>query len=157
MSPFDRRAFLKSLFATAATSAPASALLRRPSSMLGADITLPPAITLEVGEQQLRIGRRPVTFQNFLRTGTEWTAATLPSSLITGASFDLELTDARRDGNKLLLRGRGQAKGLDQRPVEYEWNSEIWSQAGKEGDPWIRFRTTLELPAPIQLQSGRTG
>ncbi len=153
MSSFDRRLFLKGLFATAASSAPASPLLRHPSSTLAADTTVPAVITLDVGEQQLRVSKAPLTFQNFLRTGTIWKAATLPSSLIIGASFDLQLSDARRDGDRLLLKGRGEAKGLEKNSVEYEWNSEIWSQAESGGNSWIRFRTTLDLPAPIQLQN----
>src|SRR5258707_7188568 len=80
MNILNRRGFVKTILATAATSSPAFAALNGGLSFptfADADSSL---TNLESGTQQLRLSPvgTPLTFQNFVRAEGEWKPATLP-------------------------------------------------------------------------------
>ena len=162
MNVLNRRIFVKTLLATAASSSPAYAAFHK-------GIFAPPveaedtsaSVTIESGNQRLRISPEgaPLTYQNFLRVGNsnnnDWKAATLAGvPLVTGASFPLAASRVRHDGSRVRCEGNADAEGLDGKPLKYDWDAEIESIAlgDDHSDPWVRFRTTLHLPAPLRLQ-----
>ncbi|HXN00024.1 MAG TPA: hypothetical protein VN982_16265 [Candidatus Dormibacteraeota bacterium] len=114
---------------------------------------------LEHGSQQLRISPAgsPLAFQNFLRIGDEWKAATLPNNpFIVGNSFSLVTSRIKSEDCRIRCEGEGQAEGLDGKGLTYAWDSEINASSLVADAPWFRFRTTLHLPAPVRLQQ-KTG
>ena len=167
MTEFDRRGFMKKLLVAGVAAVPAYSVFpkiaRGPLSLLA----LPSSSeNLESGSQQLRISPAgsPLTFQNFLRSGSEWKAATLLNNpFIAGPSFALVTSHVRREGSSILCEGDGKAESLDRRTLSYTWNSEISAikpVSGTDGGSpsedsdacWFRFRTTLHLPAPMHLR-----
>ncbi len=155
MSEINRRGFVKTVLASAA----GIVILQETSSPLFAFGTEDPASNyhiLEAGEQQLRVSPAGglLSFQNFLRSGSEWKPSTLASvPVITGPSFPLNTIQVTQQAGKLLCQGDATAQGQDGKPLQYKWHTEIESQKRGEND-WLRFRTTLHLPAPIKLQQG---
>ena len=160
MTPPNRRFFVKTLLA-AAGAAPAYARLHKnivlpfAGSKTSADDIL--SINLDSGTQQLRISPEgsPLSFQNFLRAAEEWKPSTLAAvPFVSGASFPLITRHIKRDGSTVRCEGQASAQGVDGNPLHYDWNAEI-SASGVSGSehahPWIRFRTTLHLPAPLKL------
>ena len=160
MNQFSRRGFVKTMLATAAGATPACSTLRG-SVIPSVFESLPDSnsVVLENGGQQLRLSPvgTPLAFQNFLRVGDEWKPSTLADiPFVTGASFPLVASQVRRDGPGVVCEGKATAKGLDGRQLEYRWTAEISALANNHSEPWFRFQTTLQLPAPILLrQDGR--
>jgi len=160
MNVLSRRIFLRTLLATAASSSPAYAALHK--GFLAPSLVLDDAsahVTLESGNQRLRISPAgaPLTYQNFLRladgNSTQWKPATLAGvPLITGASFPLVASRVQQDGLRVRCGGNAGAEGLDGKPMKYAWDAEITALGDDHPDPWLRFRTTLHLPAPLRLQ-----
>src|SRR5436309_454519 len=155
MSKFNRRRFMKTLLVTAVGAVPAYP--RSPARIVlpSFDSDLPTLSTsLENGSQQLRISPTgsPLTFQNFLRVGDEWKAATLANNaVITGTSFPLVTSRVRREGSTVFCQGKGNAEGLNGKGLSYGWESEITALNHGDDARWFRFRTTLHLPAPVKL------
>jgi hypothetical protein len=162
MSILDRRIFVKTLLATAASSSRAYAAFHkgiRDSPVEAEDASN--SVTIESGNQRLRISPEgaPLTYQSFLRVGdgssNNWKPATLDGvPLITGASFPLVASRVRHEGSRVRCEGNARAQGLDGKPLKYDWHAEAEIAALGEShpDPWIRFRMTLHLPAPLKLQ-----
>src|SRR5450755_1520713 len=160
MNVLNRRIFVKTLLAAAASSSAASSS----SAAYGAlrrGIALSPVAednsgaSIEFGDQRLRVSAAgmPITYQNFLRIGTDWKPATLAGvPLVTGASFALVTSRLQSEGLRVLCEGNAEAVGLDGKPLKYDWDAEITAIGGDHADPWIRFRTTLHLRAPLRLQ-----
>jgi hypothetical protein len=98
-----------------------------------------------------------LSFQNYLRVGEDWKATSLAGMpLVTGASFLWTSDRVARAGDGIRCHGQGSGVGRDRRPVRYEWDAEISAWKGAAEYPWIRFRTTLHLPAALRLHaSGR--
>ena len=46
------------------------------------------------------------------------------------------------------------AQGLDGKSLEYGWQADIRALSLEHTEAWFRFRTSLQLPAPIRLQQG---
>jgi hypothetical protein len=155
MTLHDRRFFMKTLLVTAASASPACAALHEAAkhSRGGAGTVTNPS-TLEAGNQQLRFSGlgQPFTYQNFLRDGDYWKPSTISSPLIAGASFPLLAATIRSEGSTARCDGSGNAEGLDGKPLNYDWHSEITALGSNHSEPWIRFRTTLHLPAPLRLR-----
>src|SRR5258708_23962121 len=155
MNILNRRGFVKTILATAATSSPAFAALNGGFSFptfADADSSL---TNLESGAQQLRLSpvSTPLTFQNFVLAEGQWKPATLPRiSFVTGASFPLVSSHVRREGQRILCDGIASAGGGDGKPFQYEWTAGVSTLAASQTEPWFRFRTTLHLPKPIRLQ-----
>ena len=157
MTLVNRREFVKTILATAASASPAVASLREGLSLPTVPDSDSSSLTLENGEQQVRLSPvgAPLTFQNFLRVADQWKPSTLANvPLLTGPSFPLVTSEIRRDGRALLCQGKGSARGLDNSPLEYAWNAEIRALDAPHVEPWFRFRLRLQLPAPIRLQQG---
>jgi hypothetical protein len=155
MTLLNRRGFVKTIMATAACSSPAFAAFYRGVSFPTSADTDSFSTNLESGSQQLRLSPvgTPLTFQNFLKVEGQWKPATLPRvPFVTGASFPLLSSHVRREGQRILCDGTATAGGLDGKPIQYEWNTEISALAAIQTEPWFRFRTTLHLPKPIRLQ-----
>src|SRR5713226_7243948 len=156
MSHLNRRGFMKTLLATAASAAPAYAGSPARIALPSFESDLPSLSTnLENGSQQLRLSPTgsPLAFQNFLRVGDEWKPATLPGiPLVTGASFPLVTSRLRREGLTVACEGKATAESLDGKRLGYDWNAEISAVDGGRDEPWFRFRTTLYLPAPVRLR-----
>jgi hypothetical protein len=164
MSALNRRFFVKTLLATAAGATPACAALHKritfPTTAAdgghdfqSADDSV--SLNIGAGNQQLRIAPvgSPLSFQNFLRVGSEWKPATLASvPFVTGASFPLITQHVKRNGSSLRCEGSAKAEGLDGKTLHYDWNAEVNPIGGEQQFPWIHFRTTLTLPAPLKLQ-----
>jgi len=160
MSVLNRRSFVKTILATAASGSPACARFYGGMSFLAsAEGNFSPSTSLESGAQQLRISPvgTPLSFQNFLLVRGEWKPATLPGvQLVAGASFPLVSSHLARDGPRVLCDGTASAESLDGKRFEYAWTAEISALAQSQSEPWFRFRTTLHLPRPIRLhQDGR--
>ena len=154
MNVLNRRIFVKTLLAAAASSSAAYGALRRGSALspVAEDNS---GASIEFGDQKLRVSAAgmPLTYQNFLRIGTDWKAATLAGvPLVTGASFALVTSRVQSEGLRVLCEGNAEAAGLDGKPLKYDWDAEITAAGGDHADPWIRFRTTLHLRAPLRLQ-----
>ena len=155
MTLVNRRGFVRTILATAASASPAIASLRSGIPSVPAEAAAPATTILENGEQQLRISPvgAPLTFQNFLRSGDQWKPATLPDiPLVTGPSFPLVTSRIRREGPNIIYEGRATAGGLDAKPLDYDWKAEIRALSGPQTEPWFRFRVTLQLPAPLRLR-----
>lgn len=167
MTEFDRRGFMKKLLAASVAAVPAYSIFPEVAGGPLSLLALPSSSeNLESGSQQLRISpaRSQLTFQNFLRVGNEWKAATLPNNpFIAGPSFALVASHVRREGSSIFCEGDGKAEGLDRRALSYTWNSEIsatkpisgtdgGSSSGDSDACWFRFRTTVHLPAPMHLR-----
>jgi hypothetical protein len=153
MRSIDRRGFMKTLCATAA-SAVCSDSSQALSSVVAETQPELRAAVLENGEQQLRFSSQhtPLSFQNFLRIGNEWKPATLPGiSLVSGPSFPLVTSSVIKQPRAVLCKGTASAQGLDGRTLEYAWNAEISAENADGKAPWFRFRTTLHLPGPVRL------
>ena len=160
MNVLNRRIFVKTLLASAASSTPAYAALHKgiADSSVGVEDTSA-AVTIESGNQRLRTSPEgtPLTYQNFLRVGdgngNDWKPATLAGvPLVTGTSFPLVTSRVQHEGLRIRCEGNAEAKGLDGKAVRYDWDAEITALGDDHPDPWIRFRTTLHLPAPLRLQ-----
>jgi hypothetical protein len=155
MSEINRRGFVKTVLASAA----GIVLVQETSGSLftfGAENPASNFHVLEAGEQQLRVSPAGglLSFQNFLRSGSEWKPSTLAGvPVITGPSFPLNTVQVTQQAGKLLCQGDATAQGHDGKPLQYKWNTEIESQRRGEND-WLCFRTTLHLPATIKLQQG---
>src|ERR1700730_17723651 len=163
MSTLNRRFFVKTLLAGAASAAPACAALHKriafPATGThgGPDVRSAgdsASLNVEAGTQQLRVAPigTPLSFQNFLRIGSEWKPSTLAGvPFVTGASFPLITERIKRNGSTIRCEGSAEAEGVDGKNLRYEWNAEVSAIANKQF-PWIRIRTTLKLSVPIKLQ-----
>ena len=163
MSALNRRFFVKTLLASAASATPACAAIHKrvafpvtPSDddhfQSAADSA---SINIDAGTQQLRISPigSPLSFQNFLRVGSEWKPATLAAvPFVTGPSFPLITERISRNGSTIRCEGSAEAEGVDGKTLRHEWNAEVSALAGEPSFPWIRIRTTLKLPTPLRLQ-----
>jgi len=156
MSHLNRRRFMKTLLATAASATPACVYFSERIAWLSPQTETASASTnLENGDQQLRLSPvgAPLAFQNFLRVGDEWKPATLANNaVVTGTSFALVTSRVRRQGSTVFCEGDGKAEGLDGKGLSYGWNSEISALSHDADAPWFRFRTTLHLPEPVRLR-----
>ncbi len=161
MNPPNRRIFVKTLLASAAGVSPAYAALHRsigqPLLVSNESAGDAHSISLDAAGQQLRISPEGTLlgFQNFLRIGDEWKPSTVAAvPVVSGASFPLISQRVTRVGSTVHCDGRASAQGLDGSPLPYTWNAEISALASSDKDqsqPWVRFRTTLHLPAPLKL------
>ena len=164
MNALNRRFFVKTLLAGAASAAPACAALHRriavPANTTNGDHDLQSngdsaSLNIDVGSQQLRITPigSPLSFQNFLRVGSEWKPGTLAGvPFVTGGSFPLVTQRVERNELSLRCEGSAQAEGVDRRPLRYDWDAKVTPLSSDQQFPWIHLRTTLRLPAPIRLQ-----
>lgn len=152
MSLSDRRGFLKTILAAAAT--PSCGKLARtfpPSTASGPSS----ASLLESGEQQLRFAPldTPFAFQNFLRVDQRWKPATLPGvPALTGPSFPLIATREQNDDTGLVFGGLGVAKDPSGKELKYPWTARVSAVAATAEDHWFRFHTVLHLSAPLALE-----
>jgi hypothetical protein len=155
MSQFNRRSFMKTLLVTAVGAVPVHAVVANKTVWPSFDSDRSATSSdLEHGPQQLRISPSgsPFAFQNFLRINNDWKPATLPSNpFISGDSFPLVASQIKQEGSRIRCLGEAKAQGPDGRPLSYEWDSEITAVNPTADAPWFRFRTTLHLPAPVQL------
>src|SRR6202166_1783873 len=164
MSALNRRFFVKTLLASAASAAPACAALHKRIAF-GANTTNgdhdlqstgdSASLNIDAGSQQLRIAPigSPLSFQNFLRIGSEWKPATLAGvPFVNGPSFPLITERIKRNGSSIRCEGSARAEALDGKTLRYEWNAEVSALTGEQSFPWIRIRTTLKLPTPLKLQ-----
>ena len=163
MTAYDRRFFMKSLVVTAATASPMYAAWSRTTGGIDRNSLsqTSDATILQVGNQELRFSGpgEPLQFQNFLRAGNDWKAVTIGTPLIAGTSFSLITSAIHSEGGTVHCDGHGEGQGLDGKPLGYSWHSEISAANENTGtEPadtqrWIRFRTTLKLPSPLQLRA----
>lgn len=161
MPSLDRRFFLKTMLAAAAAPAVngltgTHLLAQQQPEPQGAGHGQPDhagSLRLESRCQQLRLSSHgaALTFQNFIRAGSEWKAATLPSRLITGPSFSFATTRAAERGAGLSLAGTAMGSGLDRRPLQYTWAADIHALTPSDSDSWFRFQVVLHLPAAMRL------
>lgn len=160
MNVLNRRIFVKGFLATAAGSSLAFAAFRQGKEIIFPSLGAGEAAgrtSLESRNQRITISPpgTPLTYQNFVRTdaGGEWTPSTLADvPLITGASFPLVSSHIQRDGLRVRCGGTGEAESPDGKVLHYAWDGEITAAGDEYPDPWLRFRTTLHLPAPLKLQ-----
>ena len=160
MTLLNRRSFVKTILATAASGSPACAgFCGGVAFPTSADRSSASSTILESGAQQLRLSPvgTPLSFQNFLFVEGEWKPATLPGvQLVTGASFPLVTSHLGRNGQRILCDGTATAESSEGKRFAYEWTAEISALALSHAEPWFRFRTTLHLPRPMRLhQDGR--
>jgi hypothetical protein len=160
MTLLNRRSFVKTILATAASGSPVCAGFYGGVSFPSpSDTSSSSSTILESGAQQLHLSPvgTPLTFQNFLLVEGEWKPATLPGvQLVTGVSFPLVTSHINREGQRILCDGTASARSLDGKRFEYDWTAEISALATTPAEPWFRFRTTLHLPRPIRLhQDGK--
>ncbi|HXF12661.1 MAG TPA: hypothetical protein VN517_05875 [Terriglobales bacterium] len=157
MKIFNRRGFMKSCLAAAASASPLYGRSYRALGLLP-KVAEPSSFTsLENGDQQLRASTDGATFgfQNFLRVNNEWRPATLPAlPLITGPSFPLKASRLSKKDSALLCEGSASAEDLDGKPFSYNWNAEISAHSQEKELAWFRFRTALNLPRSIRLRQG---
>src|SRR6266568_1586798 len=155
MALLNRRSFVKTVLATAASGSPACAGFYGGVSFPSpVDANSPSSTILESSAQQLRLSPvgTPLTFQNFLLVEDEWKPATLPGvQLVTGASFPLMTSHVGREGRRIICDGTAAAVSLDGKRFEYEWTAEINGLGTSHAEPWFRFRTTPHLPRPLRL------
>ncbi|MGA2353751.1 MAG: hypothetical protein ABSG02_04595 [Terriglobales bacterium] len=160
MNVLSRRIFVKAFLATAASSLTAYAAVHKAE---GAVFPLPESeetsagTNLESGNQRIRISPAgtPFTYQNFVRSGKsdDWKPSTLAGiPVVTGASFPLLTSRVRQDGPRVQCEGRAEAVDVNGKSLKYDWEAEITASGDNLSDPWLRFRTTLHLPAPLKLQ-----
>src|ERR1700686_656856 len=163
MSALNRRFFVKTLLASAASAAPACAALHKriafPASPSDGDnfqsVGDAASLNIDAGAQQLRIAPigSPLSFQNLLRVGSEWKPATLAGvPFVTGVSFPLITQRIKRNGSSIRCEGSAEAEAVDGKALKYDWSAEVSPLASEQSYPWIRIRTTLRLPAPLKLQ-----
>src|ERR1700675_1085831 len=163
MSALNRRFFVKTLLASAASAAPACAALHKriafPASPSDGDnfqsVGDAASLNIDAGAQQLRIAPigSPLSFQNFLRVGSEWKPATLAGvPFVTGVSFPLIAQRIKRNGSSIRCEGSAEAEAVDGKALKYDWSAEVSPLASEQSYPWIHIRTTLRLPAPLKLQ-----
>jgi hypothetical protein len=164
MGALNRRFFVKTLLASAASAAPACAVLHKriafPAIAGEGDRDFQStdnssSLSVDAGSQQLRIAPigSPLSFQNFLRMGSEWKPATLAGvPFVTGASFPLVTERIKRSGSSIRCEGSAEAESIEGKSLKYDWNAEISPLAGEQPFPWIHLRTTLKLAAPLKLQ-----
>jgi hypothetical protein len=158
MNFLNRRSFVKTLLATAASSSPAYAAFHKVKGTVLPLVEAEDAsvsTNIESGNQRIRISPAgtPLTYQNFVRAGNDWKPSTLAGvPLVAGPSFPLVPVRVRRDGLRVRCEGKAEAEGLDGKPLKYDWDSEISALSDDHPDPWVRFRTTLHLPAALRLQ-----
>src|SRR4030081_3369244 len=123
MTLLNRRSFVRTVLATAASGSPVCAgFFGGISFPSPADTNSSSSTILESGAQQLRLSPvgTPLTFQNFLLVGGEWKPATLPGvRLVTGVSFPLVTSHARREGQRIICDGTATAESLDGKRFEY--------------------------------------
>ncbi len=157
MDVLNRRIFVKTLLATAVSSSPVYAAFHKGRRIarfpLAAEANA--STNLEFGNQRLQISAAgtPFSYQTFLRAGQDWKPSTLAGvPLITGPSFPLMASHVRAEGLHVRCEGTANAEGLDGRALQYPWDAEITALGDGHPDPWIRFRTTLHLPAPLRLR-----
>jgi hypothetical protein len=167
MSALNRRFFVKTLLASAAGAAPACAAFHKriafPATATNRDhfksTDGSASLNIESGSQQLRIAPigSPLSFQNFLRVGSDLKPATLAGvPFVAGASFPLITQRVKRDGSNVRCEGSAEAEGLNGKTLKYDWNAEVSPLGGEQPFPWIHIRTTLNLLVPLQLQQ-KTG
>ncbi|HEU5403725.1 MAG TPA: hypothetical protein VFU86_20385 [Terriglobales bacterium] len=155
MNTVNRRGFMKSFLASAAGISLVN--VAAPGPLAGWTLDDEGSYeTLSSGDQQLRVSPpgRALAFQNFVRAGSEWKPATLAGvPVVTGPSFSLMTSRAVKRDSRLVCEGSANATGVNDKPLHYNWNTEIESILRGESS-WLRFRTTLHLPAPLKLQQG---
>jgi hypothetical protein len=161
MSALNRRFFVKTLLATAASAAPAYATLHKGIGLpctrsnkehFSAEDSA--SINIDAGNQQLRVSPEgaALSFQNFLRVGNEWKPSTLAGiPFVAGDSFPLISARIKHEGSNVRCEGKAVAQGLNGNPLHYGWDAEISALGGDQPNIWIRFRTTIHLPAPLKL------
>ncbi len=158
MTLLNRRSFVRTILATAASSSPACARFYGGVCFpFLADTNSSSSAILESGAQQLRLSPvgTPLTFQNFLLAEGQWKPATLPGvQLVTGVSFPLVTSHVGREGQRIICDGTATAESLDGERFEYKWTAEINALSVSHAEPWFRFQTTLHLPRPIRLLQG---
>src|ERR1700732_4237392 len=143
MSALNRRFFVKTLLASAASAAPACAALHKriafPAMAADGDHSQSAgeaaSLNIDAGVQQLRIAPigSSLSFQNFLRVGSEWKPATLAAvPFVTGASFPLVTERVKRNGSSIRCEGSAEAEGLDGKNLHYDWNAEVSTLAGEQ-------------------------
>lgn len=156
MNPLPRRGFLKTILATAAGASPSYRNIGDVFSLSDAHAqSVASSSSLESGGQQLRFAPvgSPFAFQNFLRIENEWKPATLSANpLLIGSSFPLVISRVRNESERTLFEGTAVAKGINDKRLEYAWNSEVSLLAVSPEARWFRFRTVLHLAAPLALQ-----
>src|SRR6202035_2207937 len=152
MSALNRRFFVKTLLASAASATPACAAIHKrvafpvtPSDDDHFQSTGDSAsLNIDAGTQQLRIAPvgSPLSFQNFLRVGSEWKPATLAGvPFVTGASFPLIIERVKHNGSSLRCEGSSEVEDLDGKTLHYDWNAEVSPLATDQPFPWIHLRT----------------
>jgi hypothetical protein len=164
MSALNRRFFVKTLLGSAASAAPACAALQQriafPVAATNGAHEVPStgdsaSLNIDAGSQQVRIAPigSPLSFQNFLRVGSEWKPATLAGvPFVTGASFALITERVKRSGTSVRCEGSAKAEGIDGKTLNYDWHAEVSPLSGERSVSWLHIRTTLTLPAPLKLQ-----
>src|SRR3984885_2578530 len=172
MNVLNRRIFVKTLLATAAGSSPAHAAFHKGRNFVFPSLEAEDTsgtTHIESGNRRITISPAgtPLTYQACVRSGTsrahtsadtseDWKPASLPGALVTGPSFPLISSRVRRDGLRVQCDGEAEAEGLDGKSLKYVWDAEITAPGDDHPDPWVRFRTTLHLPAPLRLHEGST-
>jgi hypothetical protein len=177
MNALNRRIFVKTLLATAAGSSPAYAAFHQGRNFVFPSLEAEDtsgATHIESRNRRITISPvgTPLTYQSFVRasasrahtsaarsedTSEDWKPSSLPGvPLVTGPSFPLVSSRVRRDGLRVQCDGQAEAEGLDGKPLKYAWDAEITALSDDNPDPWVRFRTTLHLPAPLRLHEGST-
>jgi len=162
MNVLNRRIFVKTLLATAASSSQAYAAFHQGK---GKGIVFPSFeaedasayTSIEAGNQRIRISPAgtPLTYQNFVRGGKsdDWKPGTLANNpFIVGDSFPLVASRVWREGSRIRSTGEGKAEGVDGKAASYGWDSEISALSYLADTHWFRFRTTLHLAAPLRLR-----
>jgi hypothetical protein len=160
MNVLNRRVFVKTFLAAAASSSQALAAINKSKELIfqqAESQESSASAILDCGNQRIKISGAgaPLTYQSFVRTGKgdDWKPSTLENvPLITGPSFPLISSRVQREGSTVRCEGKAEARGLDGKPLSYEWDAEIAAWDEHSPDSWIRFRTTLHLPAPVRLQ-----
>src|ERR1700688_886288 len=163
MSALNRRFFVKTLLASAASAAPACAALHKriafPATAADGDHSQSAgdaaSLNIDAGAQQLRIAPigSPLSFQNFLRVVSEWRPATLAGvPFVTGVSFPLITQRIKRNGSSIRCEGSAEAEAVDGKALKYDWSAEVSPLASEQSYPWIHIRTRLRLPVPLKLQ-----
>ncbi len=177
MNALNRRIFVKTLLATAAGSSPAYAAFHKSRSFVFPSLEAEDAsgaTHLESRNRRITISPAgtPLTYQSFVRVGTsrahtsadtsdntsdDWKPSSLSGvPLVAGPSFPLVSSRVRREGLRVQCDGQAEAEGLDGKSLKYVWDAEITALGDDNPDPWVRFRTTLHLPAPLRLHEGST-
>jgi len=155
MSQLNRRGFVRTLLAASAGTSPALAYARHAVTWPLLESVPSQSTKLEHGLQQLHVAPAGscLAFQNFLKIGDQWKAATLPNNpFIVGESFPLVTSRVHREGSRILCEGEGRAEGVDGKETVYTWSSEIAAVDLDKDSPWFRFSTTLHLPQAIRLR-----